>query len=121
MRERLLAGIGSGIAAGALWGLVFLTPQLLGDFSPLQQSVARYLAYGAIAVGLLLPRWRAATARLGAAEWRALVKLSLLGNLVYFVLLASAVRWAGGAAAALIVGLLPVAVTVAGARAGDGP
>lgn len=121
MRERLIAGIGSGIAAGALWGLVFLTPLLLDDATPLQQSVGRYLAYGAIALALLLPRWRAVTGRLGAAEWRALAVLSLLGNLVYFVLLASAVRWVGSAATALIVGLLPVAATVAGAGQADGP
>ncbi len=116
MRERLMAGIGAGVAAGALWGLVFLAPQLLAGFSPLQLSVARYLAYGLIAVAVLLPRWTRATRGLGGAEWRALVWLSLLGNLIYFVLLGTAVQWAGGAATALIVGLIPVVVTVVGSR-----
>ncbi|MCI2262349.1 DMT family transporter [Xanthomonas indica] len=117
MRERLWAGVGSGMTAGALWGLVFLAPQLLSAFSPLQLAVSRYLAYGAIAAVVLLPRWRAATAPLGAAEWWALLRLSLLGNIVYYVLLGSAVQWAGGAATALIIGLLPAAVTVIGSRA----
>ncbi len=112
----LARGVASGAAAGALWGLVFLAPQLLPDFGALQQSVARYLAYGLLALLLLTPRWRRATAPLGAAEWRALVVLSLLGNLLYFVLLVSAIHGAGGAAAALIVGLVPVVVTVTGAR-----
>jgi drug/metabolite transporter (DMT)-like permease len=40
--------------------------------------------------------------------------LSLLGNIVYYIFLACAVQMAGGAAASLIVGLLPVAVTVFG-------
>ncbi|MBN6149914.1 DMT family transporter [Xanthomonas sp. AmX2] len=117
MRERLWAGVGSGMAAGALWGLVFLAPQLLAGFSPLQLSVSRYLAYGAVAALVLAPRWRAATAALGAPEWWALLRLSLLGNIVYYVLLGSAVQWAGGAATALVIGLLPVVVTVVGSRA----
>jgi len=113
----LAAGIGSGILAGALWGLVFLAPQLLRDFTPLQMSVSRYLAYGAIAVLVLAPRWRAAIAPMRAADWWTLARLSLLGNLVYYVLLGAAVQWAGGAAASLIIGLLPVSVTLVGSRA----
>ena len=109
-------GIGSGVAAGAAWGLVFLAPQVLGDFSPFQLSAARYLAYGAVAVLLLAPRWRGLVSRLGRAEWVGLLRLSLLGNILYYVLLATAVQWAGGASASLIVGLLPVVLTSAGSR-----
>ncbi|MGK9143167.1 DMT family transporter [Xanthomonas euvesicatoria] len=117
MRERLMVGVACGIGAGALWGLVFLAPQLLGAFTPLQLAVARYLSYGAVAALLLAPRARQTAARLGAAEWWALVRLSLMGNLMYYVLLGSAVQWAGSAATALIIGLLPVVVTVIGTRA----
>ena len=56
--ERHLTGIASGVGAGALWGLVFLAPRVLSDFSPLQLSAARYLVYGVISVLLLAPRWR---------------------------------------------------------------
>ncbi len=112
----MAVGIGNGIAAGALWGLVFLAPAVLHAFSAVQLSAARYLVYGLVAVVLLLPRWKRLAPRLGRSEWMALVWLSLAGNLVYFVLLATAVQWAGGAAAALIVGLIPVVVTLVGAR-----
>ncbi len=116
MRERLIAGVANGVAAGALWGLVFLAPQLLRDFSPWQLSASRYLGYGLVAALVLAPRWRAVCARLGAAEWWALLRLSLLGNLIYYVLLGAAVQWAGVAATTLVIGLLPVVVTVVGAR-----
>lgn len=86
MRERLMAGVASGMGAGALWGLVFLAPQLLAAFSPLQLALSRYLAYGAVAALVLAPRARRTAARLGRAEWWALVRLSLLGNLIYYVL-----------------------------------
>ncbi|MBP7705335.1 MAG: DMT family transporter [Caulobacter sp.] len=113
---RILIGVGNGVAAGAVWGLVFLAPQLLKDFSAPQISAGRYLAYGLIAALLLAPRWRAVAAMIARAEWTALVGLSLLGNILYYVLLANAVWWAGGAASALIVGLVPVVVSVAGTR-----
>lgn len=116
MRERLIAGLANGVGAGALWGLVFLAPALLHDFTPLQLSASRYLAYGLVAISVLLPRWRRMRGLLHAREWTALVWLSLLGNIVYYVLLGTAVQWAGSAATALIIGLIPVVVTLYGAR-----
>ena len=117
MRNNPMAlGIVNGVAAGALWGVVFLAPAVLQSFNALQLSAGRYLAYGLIAVVLLLPRWKRLAPRLGRAEWIGLLWLSLAGNLVYFLLLATAVQWAGGAAASLIVGLIPVVVTLVGVR-----
>lgn len=112
----MAVGMGNGVAAGALWGLVFLAPAVLHAFSAVQLSAGRYLIYGLVALVLLLPRWKRLAPRLGRAEWGALLWLSLAGNLVYFLLLATAVQWAGGAAASLIVGLVPVVVTLVGAR-----
>lgn len=109
-------GIAFGAAAGAAWGLVFLAPELARDFSPLQLAAARYLAYGLVALALIAPRWRTLTALLGRAEWLALVRLSLMGNIVYYVLLASAVQLGGVAMTSLVIGFLPVAVTLIGSR-----
>ncbi len=109
-------GISNGVASGALWGLVFLAPAVLSDFSPLQLAAARYLVYGLIAVLLLVPRWPALRATIGRLEWTGLAWLSLLGNIIYFVLLSICVQWSGGAAAALIVGMVPVLVALVGAR-----
>lgn len=116
MNRSMGFGIANGIAAGALWGVVFLAPAVLNTFTAIQLSAGRYLVYGLIAVILLAPRWKELRTRIGAAEWRGLLWLSLAGNLVYFVLLSNAVQWAGGAAASLIVGLIPVVVTVVGVR-----
>jgi len=116
MNRSMGVGIGNGVMAGALWGIVFLAPAVLLAFDAMQLSAGRYLVYGLVAAVLLWPRWKRVAPRLGIAEWRALVWLSLAGNLVYFLLLATAVQWAGGAAASLIVGLVPVVVTLVGAR-----
>lgn len=115
-RSRTLAGMLSGMGAGALWGLVFLAPELTRDFGALQLSIGRYAAYGLIAAVLIAPRWRAVTGRVGRAEWTALAWLSLTGNVLYYVLLASAVQLGGIALTSLVIGFLPVAVTLVGSR-----
>jgi drug/metabolite transporter (DMT)-like permease len=111
-----LKGIACGMAAGALWGLVFLAPELARGFTPLQLAAGRFLAYGVFAALLLRPRWTSLRATLGARDWRALFWLSLLGNSLYYVLLANAVQRGGIAMTSLVIGFLPVAVTVIGSR-----
>jgi drug/metabolite transporter (DMT)-like permease len=116
MERNHLLGIGFGVLAGALWGLVFLAPNLTPDFTAFEISAGRYLAYGAMAVALIAPRWNALKGKLTRDDWLALTWLSLAGNIVYYIFLATAVQLAGPAPAALIVGLLPVAISLIGTR-----
>ncbi|WP_298398858.1 DMT family transporter [Sphingobium sp.] len=112
----IVAGIACGMGAGALWGLVFLAPEVMRGFSPLQQAVGRYLAYGLLSALLIAPRWRSLSARMTPRLLWALAWLALAGNLFYYVLLASAVQMGGIAMTSLVVGFLPVAVTIIGSR-----
>ena len=112
-------GIACGMGAGALWGLVFLAPELARTFSPLQLAIGRYLAFGAFSAALIAPRWRALAADLTGREWWSLVWLSLAGNTLYFVLLSMAVQAGGIAMTSLVIGFLPVAVTIIGSRDRD--
>lgn len=114
--SRTLAGIACGMGAGALWGLVFLAPELVREFGPLQLTVGRHLAYGLIAGLLVAPRWRALAAGLARRQWWTLAWLALAGNTLYYLLLSSAVQAGGIAMTSLVIGFLPVAVTVVGSR-----
>ena len=116
MQKAFVPGIAAGIAAGAMWGLVFVAPAIAPDFQPAQLSAGRYLAYGLVAAILVAPSWRRLGPRLTWRDWRTLACLALAGNIVYYVLLANAVQAGGVAMASLVIGLLPVAVTLAGAR-----
>ncbi|MCJ2184331.1 DMT family transporter [Novosphingobium sp. 1949] len=109
-------GIACGMGAGALWGLVFLAPQLLGDFAPIQIAIGRYLAYGVIAFVLFAPRRAAVLAAIGRREWCALAALAFTGNTLYYILLSSAVQQGGIAMTSLVIGFLPVVVTIVGSR-----
>ena len=112
----MLAGVICGVAAGALWGLVFLAPELAGGFNPLELTIGRYLVYGSVAALLIGRRWRTLFARVGRDGLVALIWLALTGNTAYFILLSAAVQNGGAAMASLVLGFVPVAVTIVGSR-----
>ncbi len=109
-------GIVAGIVAGAFWGLVFLAPELTRGFTPIQLSAGRYLAYGLIAAILVSRSWRRLFATLTWREWKALAWLSFAGNITYYFFLAKAVQTGGIAMASIVIGLLPVMITLVGSR-----
>lgn len=112
--NRKVLGISCGVGAGALWGMVFLGPQMLPGFSPVEQSAGRYLAYGLASLVLIAPLWRKLAPRVTRADWRALFWLSMAGNIVYFLFMVEAVHKAGIAVTSLIVGLVPVTASLFG-------
>ena len=102
--------------AGALWGFVFVVPSLLPDFNPLLLSTGRYIVYGILSALIILPKLIPLIQRLTRLDIQQLIWLSLSGNLVYYLLLASAVQLAGVATTSLIIGTLPVTIILAGRK-----
>jgi len=45
----MLTGILCGLAAGALWGIVFVFPRLVDGYSATDLTAGRFLAYGLVA------------------------------------------------------------------------
>lgn len=116
MNNRTGLGVFYGVLAGALWGGIFLAPKLVPDFSALQLSTARYLTYGLISLIIIGPRLKRVSAHFGAREWFALGWLSMIGNIAYYVFISTAVKLSGVAFTSIIIGFLPVAVTIIGSR-----
>jgi drug/metabolite transporter (DMT)-like permease len=111
MPAPLVAGTLFALAAGLMWGLVFVGPLLLAEYPAALLAFGRYLAFGVIAVPLALAD-RAALAQLTGADWRAAFKLALVGNIVYYLFLASAIQRAGGPLPTMIIGTLPVVIAI---------
>lgn len=116
MNRSTLAGVACGAAAGALWGLVFLAPELVNTFNPLHMTVGRYLCYGLISLALIAPRWNPVVKAVPRQQWLSLGWLAFTGNTLYYILLAGAVQTGGIAMTSLVIGFLPVAVTIVGSR-----
>ena len=104
-------GILYALAAGLMWGLVFIGPLLLPDYPAAMQAFGRYIAFGRIALPLA---WldRARLAQLTRADWLAATGLGLVGNIVYYLFLASAIGRAGGPLPTMIIGTLPVVIAI---------
>lgn len=100
------------LCAGLMWGLVFVGPLLVPEYPAALQSVGRYLAFGLIALPL---GWldRHALRQLSRADWTEALKLTAVGNLFYYVCLASAIQHAGAPLSTMIIGTLPVVIAIA--------
>ncbi len=107
----MFLGICYGLLACALWGLTYLLPILLPDYSTLQISLARAFVMGLVAIGSIL--WfRSYLAQVGRTDWMFATKLTLVGNLIQPWFLFSSVQYAGVPLAATFFGLVPVCVAL---------
>ena len=109
--ESVLIGTLFALAAGLTWGLVFIAPLLLPDYPATMQSFGRYVAFGLIALPLAYFD-RAKLAGLSRADWVEAAKLGLIGNLVYYLFLASAIQHAGAPLPTMLIGTLPVVIAI---------
>jgi drug/metabolite transporter (DMT)-like permease len=107
----MLIGLSCALGAGLMWGLVFVAPVMLPEYPGVLLSFARYLAFGVIA---LVPAWfdRRRMAKLTRADWRMAIKLSAVGNLLYYAALATAIQLADTPLPAMLIGTLPIVIAV---------
>jgi drug/metabolite transporter (DMT)-like permease len=111
-RQQALTGALFALAAGLLWGLVFVVPTLLPQYPAVLLSFARYLAFGLIALPLAyLDRRR--LGELTRADWLEALKLGAVGNVLYYALLAAAIQSSGTPLVAMVIGTLPVVIAIA--------
>jgi drug/metabolite transporter (DMT)-like permease len=110
----MLQGVLCGLLAGAMWGMVFVAPEFLRAFTPLEMACGRYICYGLIAAAVMSTRLPKLLHRLDRSDIIAMIKHALAGNIVYYMLLALGVKLAGVAATSLIIGVLPISVTLVG-------
>ena len=109
------AGTLYALAAGLMWGFVFVAPLLLPEYPAALLSFGRYLAFGLIALPLgWLDRRRLRA--LTRADWLAALELALVGNILYYLFLAAAIQRAGGPLPTMIIGTLPVVIALVSNR-----
>lgn len=109
----MLSGVLAGLAAGALWGLVFVMPRMVEGFSAVDLASGRFAAYGALAAWVM---WIASKSRRWPTGRQAMAALglSLLGFTGYYLLLVLAIRDAGTEVPTLIIGTIPLWVMLLG-------
>ncbi|MFG6485382.1 DMT family transporter [Roseateles sp. BYS78W] len=108
----MLLGLLFALAAGLMWGLVFVAPVMLPGYAPALLTVGRYLAFGLVALPLALLLDRRALRELAPSDWWEAAKLSLVGNFLYYLCLSAAIQRAGAPLPTMIIGTLPVVIAV---------
>jgi drug/metabolite transporter (DMT)-like permease len=116
----MLIGLLCALGAGLMWGLVFVTPLMLADYPGIVLSFGRYIGFGLIA---LVPAFfdRARIASLTKTDWIAALKLSLVGNILYYAALATAIQLADAPVPTMLIGTLPVIISICSNRAPGHP
>jgi drug/metabolite transporter (DMT)-like permease len=112
----VLTGILAGLAAGALWGLVFVAPRMVTGFTVVDFTAGRFVSYGALSVVLMLIMRKAALPTLRQALTA--LAMSVLGFTGYYLLLVYAIRDAGTEVPSLIIGTIPIWMMILGKPAG---
>lgn len=107
----MISGVLYALLAGLMWGLIFVGPLIVPEYPAVLQSTGRYLALGLIALPLA---WlgRARLRQLNRRDWFTALALTMMGNLVYYVCLASAIQRTGAPVSTMIIGTLPVVIPV---------
>jgi drug/metabolite transporter (DMT)-like permease len=103
------------MAAGICWGLVFIAPLLLPNYPAAILAFGRYLAFGLITLPIAWLSWTSLK-KLKPSDWRYAARLSLIGNLVYYCALASAIQLAGAPSMSALIGTLPIVIAIAANR-----
>ena len=104
-------GMAFALMAGLVWGLVFVVPLMLPQYSAALLTCGRYLAFGLVALPL---GWldRARLRELAGTDWIEALKLSAVGNFLYYLCLAAAIQRAGGPLPTMVIGTLPVVIAI---------
>lgn len=107
----MVKGFFFAISACLLWGVIFISPLLIPEYPGILQSAGRYVAFGLIALPLA---WydRNNLRKLLYKDWIEAFKLALVGNLMYYTCLSSAIQRTGAPMSIMIIGTLPVVLTV---------
>jgi drug/metabolite transporter (DMT)-like permease len=112
----MLMGILAGLAAGALWGMVFVAPRMVSGFTAVDFTAGRFLACGAFSVLLMLLLRKSPWPT--AAQAMAALGMSVLGFTGYYLLLVYAIADAGTEVPSLIIGTIPIWMMILGKPAG---
>lgn len=107
--KRVGLGILAGVSTGVFWGIPFLVPQMLGNYSSLEISFGRFFFFGVVSLFFMKKVW-AIVQKLNAKDRFMLFLLSATGFWFYSTILFWGVQATDGIISSLILGLLPISI-----------
>ena len=107
-------GIAYALGACLIWGLIFIVPQFMKGFTPLEIAIGRYFTYGSISALILMKMYLQGRCRFPAKIWLKAILFSVTCSFGYYTFVVLSVRYSTPAICALIIGITPIAIAFYG-------
>lgn len=110
----MIQGIAFALAACFIWGLIFIVPQFMDGFAPIEIALGRYLIFGIISLGILCRERLQGLCRYALSVWGNALVFSLISTIGYYTCVVLALRYSTPAMCALILGISPITIAFYG-------
>lgn len=110
----MFLGLLFAISACFLWGLIFVVPYYLADYSLVEVVLGRYFTYGVLSALLFFSSGFSRIKRYNGRAWAAAFAFGLVSNLFYYLGLVAGLRFLSPTLTVLLVGLAPLGIAFYG-------
>lgn len=110
----MIVGILLVLAACFVWGLIFVIPEFLLAFTPIEVTLGRYLFFGFVSCVFMLfqgwQKWRSFSSEI----WKTAIWYALIVNIIYYFFLVVGLRYSNPSVMALLLGISPITISFYG-------
>lgn len=110
----MLLGLFCALGACFVWGLIFVIPHFLEDYSPLEVALGRYFSYGVLSLALLFRNGVGVFRKISLKAWGMAIFFGLISNFLYYTGVVVGLRYATAPITVLILGMCPILVALYG-------
>ena len=107
----MFIGVLLGIAAGALWGLIYIAPLLLPQYNPVLVALGRFIAFGLVSLPFMYVL-REELKQFKKPDIIESFRLPFFGNVIFYSLITVCIRMAGAPLAGMFMAVIPVLVAI---------
>jgi drug/metabolite transporter (DMT)-like permease len=108
----MLKGLLIALLSMALWGLIFVLPMFVPEFSSFEVAMGRFISYGT--VSLLYLALKGNLKKLPFSYWKQAAVFALTSSLVYYFFIVIGIRCMGASFATAFCSFLPVMLSIYG-------
>lgn len=110
----MFKGISFALAACFIWGFIFIAPQMMAGFNPLEITLGRYSFYGIISAAIFCRSWFQGMRIPSGAIWKKAFLFSFMSTIAYYPAIVAASRYSTPAICALVLGVSPITIAFYG-------
>jgi drug/metabolite transporter (DMT)-like permease len=110
----MFIGLLCALGACFVWGLIFIIPGFLEEYSPIEMALGRYFTYGCLSLILLFRRGVTSLKTISLRVWGQALIYGLISNVLYYMGIVMGLRYASAPVTVLILGMCPILVALYG-------